>query len=292
MPTFRIALISAFFLTGWAAIIGSSAAQAQAATAAAGGSPAITLQAGTKIDLALTRPVMAQTASPGESIYAQTTFPVTAGDGIAIPAGTFVQGRLVKLTRPTKKANRAELQILFTDLIFANGYVAALPGADIGAGGVQENAAQTLMAVAVQVSRSNDVLLDNGTAVEMTLGAPATLDAQMVAAAAPLSRAPVPGQFKSATQCRFIPGTSGTPGTPGTPDIVIPGNPGTPDTVIPGGPGMPDTVIPGIPATPSTTIPGSPGTPDTPGTPDIPCPAPPLVISSTLVNGLAGAASK
>ena len=285
MPGIRHAVISAFFILSWASGIGSHEARAQAATAAADPPSAITLQAGTKIELALTRPVMARTASPGESIYAQTTFPVTVGSALAIPAGTFVQGRLVKLTRPARRNNRGELQILFTEVIFANGYVAPLPGAGIGVSAeAATSAGETLMAVAVQVSTGNDVLLDNGAQVEMTLGAPQTLDAQMVAAAAPLSRVPMPGQFKSATLCRFIAGSPGTDGTPGTPDTVIPGSPGTPDTVIPGGPGMPDTVIPGTPATPSTTIPGTPGTPGSPGTPDIPCPAPPLVLSSTLVN--------
>jgi hypothetical protein len=128
------------------------------------------------------------------------------------------------------------------------------------------------------VTPANDLLLDNGAEVEMTLGAPLQLNAKQVAQSIPLSRLPQPGQLKSATTCRNVPGS---PGTQGTSDTVIPGSPGTPDTVIPRGPGMPDTVIPGTPATPDTVIPGSPGTS---GTPDYICPATPLVISSTPVN--------
>ncbi len=236
--------------------------------------------------MALTRPILSRTASLGETIYAQTTFPVVVGGRVAVPPGTFVEGRLEKLTRPTRKSNRAELQILFTHLIFANGYVAALPGSTIGASvheaaspaaGARDIGAQTLIAVTIQVSANNDLLLDNGAQVEITLGAPLVLDPAAVAAAIPLSRALVPGQFKSASNCRPIPGS---PGTPGTPDTVIPGSPGTPDTVIPGGPGMPDTVIPGTPATPGTVITGMPGTS---GSPEIPCPGPPMVISSAPV---------
>jgi hypothetical protein len=104
------------------------------------------------------------------------------------------------------------------------------------------------------------------------------LDAKQVAQSIPLSRLPQPGQLKSATQCRDIPGS---PGTPGTPDTVIPGTPGTPDITISQGPDLPDIVIPGTPATPDTVIPGMPGTPDDPG---YVCPAKPLVISSTPVN--------
>jgi hypothetical protein len=282
----RAAFTSAFFLlTIWTGLTGAPAlAQPQAVTADA--KPSLTIPAGARIEVALIRPVLSRTASLGETLYAQTTFPVTVGSHVAVPPGTFVEGRLEKLTRPTRRSNRAELQILFTHLIFANGYVAALPGSTIGApvpdaaataGSTQDIGAQTLIAVDLQVSANNDLLLDNGAQVEITLGAPLVLDLGAVAAAISLSRAPVPGQFKSASACRPIPGTSGTPGTP---DTVIPGSPGTPDTVIPGGPGMPDTVIPGTPATPSTTIPGSPGTP---GSPEIPCPGPPIVISSAPV---------
>ena len=279
----RMALVSAFFLltagagfTGWQA-------QAQQAAATTDVNPTLTIPEGATMQVVLIRPVWAGTASPGASIYAQTTFPVTVGGKIAVPPGTFVEGRLEKVTRPTRRSNRGELQILFTHIIFANGYVAALPGADIGGStpagaGAQARPGEALIAVAIQVSQGNDLLLDNGAQIEVTLGAPLGVAAQAAAAAIPLTRAPVPGQFRTATRCVPIPGY---PGTPGTPDTVIPGSPGTPDTVIPGGPGMPDTVIPGTPATPSTTIPGSPGTPDSP---EIPCPMPPVVLSSTPVN--------
>jgi hypothetical protein len=281
--TTRTTLISAFFLLTAGAGLTGSQAQAQPVAATTAVDPALTIPAGATMQVALIRPVWAGTASPGASIYAQTTFPVTVGGKIAVPPGTFVEGRLEKLTRPARRSNRGELQILFTHIIFANGYVAALPGANIGAPaptavGAQNNPAETLIAVAIQVSQRNDLLLDNGAQIEITLASPLTLDLQAVAAAIPQSRAPVPGQFKSASLCRPIPGS---PGTPGTPDTVIPGPTGTPDTVIPGGPGMPDTVIPGTPGTPSTTIPGSPGTP---GSSEIPCPIPPIVISSTPVH--------
>jgi hypothetical protein len=125
----------------------------------------------------------------------------------------------------------------------------------------------------VQVSPASDVLLDNGTQIEMTLQIPLRLSAASVAEAARRFNPASLPQFKSATQCRP------TPGTPGTSDTVIPGSPGTPgtpDIVIPGAPGTPDTVIPGIPATsgtPATVIPGSPGTPG------FSCPGPPLATS-------------
>jgi hypothetical protein len=253
--------------------------QAEAAQpSATDASLSVTLSAGTKVELLVTRPVRTLTAKAGDVIYAQTSFPVVLGTGIAIPAGTYVEGTIESVTRPTRRTNRAEIEVLFTKIIFANGYVVPLPGdPDItgttpGAGPQSEDA-ETLIAITIQATTANDLLLDNGADVEMTLAAPLALDAEQIAEAIPLSRTPQPGQFKSATQCRNIPGS---PGMPGTPDTVIPGSPGTPDITIPGGPGMPDTTIPGTPATPPTVIPGSPGTP---GTPDTICPAAPMVIS-------------
>lgn len=246
-------------------------------------SPTITVASGTRIELVLTRPVWAISAKAGDQVYAQVSFPIVSGNGIAIPAGTYVQGTIEEVTRPTRRTSRAEIKVLFTKLIFADSYVVSLPGDPgamaIGSTGSASSSAlgETLIAIAVQVSTANDLLLDNGAVIEMALAAPLELDAKQVARAGPLSRAPQPGQLASATQCRFVPGS---PGTPGTSDTVIPGSPGTPDTVIPGGPGMPDTVIPGTPATPSTVIPGSPGTPGFAGRS---CPPKPMVLSCTLV---------
>jgi hypothetical protein len=240
----------------------------------------ITVPASSKVELVVTRPEWAQSAKDGDTVYAQTSFPVVAGGSMAIPAGTYVEGTIESVTRPTRKFDRAEIQVLFTKIVFASGYTVELPGATSAMQVPAANPAQgeTLIAITIQVTPANDLLLDNGAEVEMTLGAPLQLDAKQVAQSIPLSRLPQPGQLKSASQCRDTPGS---PGTPGTPDTVIPGSPGTPDITIPGGPGMPDITIPGTPATPDTVIPGSPGTPGDPG---YICPAKPLVISSTPVN--------
>jgi hypothetical protein len=224
------------------------------------------LPAGTRIPLAVTRPVWSGTVKPGDPLYTQTTFPATVDNHVAIPSGTYVEGQIDSLTKPTRKVNHATFAIHFTKIIFANGYTVLLPAA------APETAAQTNLDI--QASTANDLLLDNGAQIEMTLGSPLTLDSAQVAAAIPASKPLDPGAFKSATLCRPTPGF---PGSQGSPDTVIPGSPGTPSITIPGAGGSPDITIPGTPATPPTVIPGSPGTPDTPGTF---CPAPPLVLSS------------
>src|SRR5271165_247118 len=245
----------------------------------------LVVPAGTQVVLALTGPVWARSAHIGDPIYAVTAFPVSINNILAIPPGTYVEGQIDALTRPTRKTNRAEFQMHFTKLVFANGYTVELPVAGttqpaqtaaannpLAQREVRTVNAAVTAAVHVDVYFTSDVLLDNGSQIEATFQSPIALDAASVMAAARLSRAPQL-TWTSATRCRP---TAGTPGTPGTPDTVIPGSPGTPDTVIPGGPGMPDTVIPGTPASPATVIPGTPGTAGTPG---ISCPGPPSVIS-------------
>lgn len=228
----------------------------------------ITLPVGTRVTLALTSPIWTSKVKSGDAVYAVTAFPAVGSNTMAIPAGTYVLGQIDSVTKPSWKDARAQFQMHFSKIIFANGYTLELETAP----------AQTATAtVHVKVTSRNDVLLDNGTQFDMIVQTPLVLDANRVAQAVRLTH-PLPLQAaKSATTCRLI------PATPGTSDTVIPGtpgSPGTPDTVIPGVGGMPPTVIPGIPAspgTPPTIIPG------TPGTPAIPCPP-----SSAVVSGPSG----
>lgn len=244
----------------------------------------ITIPAGTTVPLALTRAVWAKTAAPGDSVYAETVFPVAIDNQMAIPAGTYAQGQIDAISRPGIFSPHAQIQIHFTKLIFANGYTVVfgeMPSAPTAAAATQRasnsaNDADVIPAVSsayVEVSGSSDVLLDNGTQIEMVLQKPLDVDRALALDAAKKS-SPVLAAFKTASLCRPTPGT---PGTQGTSDTVIPGSPGTPDTVIPGAPGQPDIVIPGTPATPDTVIPGTPGTPGTPG---VACPGPPVATSS------------
>ena len=260
--------------------------QSQTATAGPSRNTNLVIPAGAKVILALTGPVWAKSTHMGEAIYAVSAFPVSINNTMAIPPGTYVEGQIDYIIRPVRKTNRAEFQMHFTKLIFSNGYTVDLPVAD-GANAQQIsnkdpylppevpiiNAAATAT-VHIDVYYTSDVLLDNGSQIEMVLQSPIALDATSVAAAARQSKPPQL-QWSSSTRCRPTPGTLGTPGTP---DTVIPGSPGTPDTIIPGTAGMPPTVIPGSPATPATVIPGTPGAPGTPGTS---CPGPPSVISET-----------
>jgi hypothetical protein len=224
----------------------------------------ITVPASTDVSLALVRPLWMKSAKSGEEIYAMTAFPVSADNQMAIPAGTYVSGVVDALTKPGRFSSHAEVRIHFTKLVFANGYTVLL----------DTEGSTAISNLRVQVSFNSDVLLDNGAPMEMLLTAALPLDAERAADASRISKAPQLAEFRTASRCVPVAGTSGSPATviPGTP-----GTPGTPPTVIPGGPGFPPTVIPGTPGTPgtpATVIPGSSGTLG------VACPAPPVVMQA------------
>src|SRR5262249_43422054 len=57
----------------------------------------ITIPAGTKIPVALKNAISTKSNQQGDPVYAQTTFPVVLNDRIVIPAGTYMQGRIMQV---------------------------------------------------------------------------------------------------------------------------------------------------------------------------------------------------
>ena len=64
----------------------------------------------------------------GDSVYAETVFPVAVNNQMAIPLGTYVQGQIDTLTPPGWLSPHAQFQMHFTKIIFADGYTVELPG--------------------------------------------------------------------------------------------------------------------------------------------------------------------
>src|SRR5271169_1293762 len=96
------------------------------AMACAAQQPAIVVPAGTKIALATTSPVWAKTVQLADSVYAETAFPVTVNDQMAIPPRTYVRGQIDILTLPHLLSGHAELRVQFTQMVFADGSAIAL----------------------------------------------------------------------------------------------------------------------------------------------------------------------
>jgi len=85
----------------------------------------LTIPAGTTVALVLTQPVQTRYLHRGDDVYAQITSPVNSGNQVAIPPGTFVDGKLDKLER---KGGRGELRLQSMSITFPDGYVAAISG--------------------------------------------------------------------------------------------------------------------------------------------------------------------
>ncbi|MGA2136116.1 MAG: hypothetical protein ABSH50_27825 [Bryobacteraceae bacterium] len=86
----------------------------------------ITVPAGTKVPLRLTAPLDSTAAHPGDPVRAKVAFPVTVGDAVAIPPGTFIEGTIDKVTR---RGRHAGFDVHFTQLTYANGYTVSLSSA-------------------------------------------------------------------------------------------------------------------------------------------------------------------
>jgi len=85
----------------------------------------VTISAGTRMTLVLTHPIQSRRIRRGDDIYAQVTSPVSAGNQVAIPPGTFVQGSVDKIER---HGGRGEVRLQSMSITFSDGYVAPIPG--------------------------------------------------------------------------------------------------------------------------------------------------------------------
>jgi hypothetical protein len=85
----------------------------------------VTVPAGTRIALVLTSSIQTRYIHRGDAIYAQITSPVISGNQVVIPPGTFVQGKVDKLSRT---GGRGELHLQSMSITFPDGYVAPISG--------------------------------------------------------------------------------------------------------------------------------------------------------------------
>src|SRR5450755_643026 len=86
------------------------------------------IPAGSKIPLLLKQAISTKNAREGDAVYAETAFPFVVNDRILIPAGTYIQGKIVHTEHAGRSKKRAEMLIHFTSMIYPTGYTVMLPG--------------------------------------------------------------------------------------------------------------------------------------------------------------------
>jgi type IV secretion system protein VirB10 len=86
------------------------------------------IPSGTKVPLLLAQAISTKNAREGDPVYAQTAFPFVLNDHILIPAGTYIQGKIMHTEHAGRSQKRAELLIHFTSMIYPSGYTVMLPG--------------------------------------------------------------------------------------------------------------------------------------------------------------------
>jgi hypothetical protein len=86
------------------------------------------IPAGSKVPLSLKQAISTKNAREGDAVYAETAFPFVLNEHILIPAGTYIQGRIMHTEPAGRSKKRAEILIHFTSMIYPSGYTVMLPG--------------------------------------------------------------------------------------------------------------------------------------------------------------------
>lgn len=79
------------------------------------------LEPGTRIPLSLINTVSTKYSAEGDRVYLETAFPITLGNRVIIPPGSYVQGTITEVKRPGRIKGRGELYLRFDTLTLPNG---------------------------------------------------------------------------------------------------------------------------------------------------------------------------
>jgi hypothetical protein len=88
----------------------------------------ITLPPGTRLSLALVRSLSLKHTKPGDNVNLQFIFPVTAGQRMVIPPGTYLQGAIDQVMERDRAYELMSLKLRSADVIFTTGYAVSIPG--------------------------------------------------------------------------------------------------------------------------------------------------------------------
>jgi len=95
----------------------------------AGPGAKLVVPAGTRIGVVLQNGISTRSAKPGDSVYLQTSFPITINNRIVIPVGSYLRGELIESKRPGRVKGRGEFRMRLNTLILPTGYTVDLNAA-------------------------------------------------------------------------------------------------------------------------------------------------------------------
>jgi len=75
----------------------------------------------TTIPLTLKNTLSSRTAFVGQPVYCETIYPITIGNRIVIPVGSYVKGAITQVLRPGRVKGKAQLGLRFDSLTLSNG---------------------------------------------------------------------------------------------------------------------------------------------------------------------------
>ena len=89
----------------------------------------VIVPAGTRVGVVLQNGISTRSAKPGDSVYLQTSFPITINNRIVIPVGSYLRGELLESKRPGRIKGRGEFRMRLNTLILPTGYTVDLNAA-------------------------------------------------------------------------------------------------------------------------------------------------------------------
>jgi hypothetical protein len=92
----------------------------------------------TTIPLSLKNTVNSRTAFAGQAIYCETIYPITVGNRIVIPVGSYVKGAVTQVIRPGRVKGKAQVGIRFESITLPNGTTRRLRASLSSYGGTGE----------------------------------------------------------------------------------------------------------------------------------------------------------
>jgi len=103
-----------------------AAVAAKPAAPQAGNAQKVIVPAGTRVGVVLQNGISTRSAKAGDSVYLQTSFPITVANRIVIPVGSYLRGELLEAKRPGRVKGRGEFRMKLNTLILPNGYTVDL----------------------------------------------------------------------------------------------------------------------------------------------------------------------